>query len=256
MDERLPSRHLDALTIAELDAGVLDAVRAAGVSAHLATCRSCRSLQADLSELSQLLGMAPAAPMPADVVERIESALAAAATTRDATPPITQSGAGPVVQLERRRRWLAPLAAAAVTLAAISVGTELVQQNGGGTDGATSAHPAQDTFVEGGLRTDGDPLAGKNKGRTALELSSESFRRDVARKVFGRAAEYRPSKLKEAERCTPDRIAGAGEPLPVLLDGRRAFLYFAGPRSDRLAVAVSCRSGRPIVAARAHLDLD
>lgn len=261
MAERLSSRHLDAPTIADLDAGVLDAARAAAASAHLATCRSCRQVQADLAELSDLLGAATAPTMPRDVAARIDAALTAAAGGPGKTPEVSS----PVVELAppRRRRWLAPLAAAAAAVVAISVAGEVMQPTG--TDDSGSSTANRDTSAEGGGAGDDAPEAASGYGkRKALVLSTDSFKRDVARQVYGRTlagTAKRDHVLAAADElaeqsCAPARIADGGQPLLAFLDGEPAFLYLSGPRSDRLAVAVSCESGRAVVVARTRLDLE
>jgi hypothetical protein len=263
MGERPDEAHLDALTLADLDAGGLGAERAQQATAHLAACPSCRHLQSDLRELSAVLGAAPAPPMPADVADRLDAALATASRTRGKA----EGGAGRVVELApHRRRWVAPLAAAAVTVAAIGVVGEVVRSADTSTD-ATSSSDAEPGFDEGLAAP--PPAAGGEESdqrtgqRRPLVLSLQSFKRDVTRQLSGRApvAAYSWRDLSaedalEQQRCTPDRIAAKGDPLPALLDGREAYLYLAGPASDRVAIAVACKRGVPTVAARARVDLD
>lgn len=256
MVERPSSQHLDASTIADLDAGVLDTAPTAAASAHLLTCRSCRQVRADLAEVSGLLGAATPPPMPDEVAHRIDAALAAAAAARDTSP----DDSDPVVALApRRRRWLAPLAAAAAAVVAVSIAGEVWQPTS--TDDGGSIGAAQDTSAEG----NGTPEAATaSQQPIALVLSSESFGRDVARQLYGPAAAGSPRRVESltaadeyaGQLCPPDRVADGHRPLRVLLDGEPAFLYLSGPRSDRLAVAVSCQDGRAIVAARTRLDLD
>ncbi len=261
MGERPDEGHLDALTLADLDAGGLGAERAQQATAHLAACPSCRRLQSDLSELSVVLGAAPAPPMPADVADRLDAALAAASRTRGKAA----GSAGRVVELApRRRRWVAPLAAAAVTVAAIGVVGEVVRSADTSTDATSSSDAAQ--FFDEGLAAP-PPRAGgeeSNQGtaqRRPLILSTQSFKRDVTLQLSGRTpaaadSALSPEEALEQQRCTPDRIAAKGDPVPALLDGREAYLYLAGPASHRVAIAVACERGVPTVAARARVDLD
>lgn len=264
MGERPDEGHLDALTLADLDDGGLGAERAQQATAHLAACPSCRRLQSDLSELSVVLGAAPAPPMPADVADRLDAALAAASRTRGKAA----GSAGRVVELApRRRRWVAPLAAAAVTVAAIGVVGEVVRSADTGTDAASSS-AAEPGFDEDPAaphpEAESDQNAQGAGQRRPLVLSTQSFKRDVTRQLAGRAPaaadSWRALSPEEAlaqQQCTPDRIAANGDdPLPALLDGREAYLYLAGPASDRVAIAVACQRGVPTVAARARVDLD
>ncbi len=257
----LPSRHLDAATIADVDAGVLPPADAAAAADHLATCDSCRQIRADLAEVSALLGSAPIPPMPVDVARRIDTALADAADARGSG----SNAAERVVELvPRRRRWLAPLAAAAAAAVGIAVIGQVGNPSGGGVDSATSGS-AEETFQEGGAAVDGPPDAGDLERRPPPELSSGSFRRDVAREVYGRASATPAQDLNrfsveelDGLACTPDRLPAKGraEAMTVLLDGQAALLYLSGPSSDRLAVAVTCQYGRLTVAARTRIDLE
>ncbi|MGI8676633.1 MAG: hypothetical protein ACR2JT_06840, partial [Nocardioidaceae bacterium] len=102
-------RHLDAAVIADLDAGALDAPQAEAAEVHLATCSVCSRLRAELAELPALLAALPAPAIPADVAARLDAAVERAALERSRE----QDAAAVTVLSPRRRRWIAPLAAAA-----------------------------------------------------------------------------------------------------------------------------------------------
>ncbi|MFC5187080.1 anti-sigma factor family protein [Actinomadura harenae] len=128
----MKSPHLDYDTLADLAEGLLEDDRVASANAHLDTCAECRERSADLVDVSRLLAEAPLPSMPAELAERIDSALAAE-SLHTAT----------VVSLEQRRKqrhWrvLSAAAAAMVVLGGgAAVGTNLLR-GGGSHDGSAS----------------------------------------------------------------------------------------------------------------------
>lgn len=79
--------HPEVAEISALAEGVLSPSRSADVREHLADCELCKDVRNSLSEIRDLLGTLPGPPrMPADVVGRIDAALAAEALL-DATAP-------------------------------------------------------------------------------------------------------------------------------------------------------------------------
>ncbi|MFG2882949.1 anti-sigma factor family protein [Streptomyces sp. NPDC048297] len=74
--------HPDAAEISDLTEGLLAPDRSADVQRHLEGCEACADLHGSLEEIRGLLGSVPAPePMPADVVARIDAALATEART-------------------------------------------------------------------------------------------------------------------------------------------------------------------------------
>ncbi|RKS79304.1 anti-sigma factor RsiW [Actinomadura pelletieri DSM 43383] len=129
--------HLDYDVLADLAEGLLEDDEAASVNAHLDTCAECRDLSADLADVSRLLAEAPAPSMPAELAERIDTAIAAE-SLNTAT----------VVSLEQRRgrrhwRILSAAAAAVVVLGGgAAVGMSAMDDTGG--DSTRAATPPQD----------------------------------------------------------------------------------------------------------------
>ncbi|MFI6021077.1 anti-sigma factor family protein [Streptomyces sp. NPDC051287] len=81
--------HPDVAEISDLTEGLLPAGRTAEVQQHLDTCELCADVLASLTEIQSLLGELPGPQrMPADIVGRIDAALAAEALL-DATAPET-----------------------------------------------------------------------------------------------------------------------------------------------------------------------
>ncbi|MFI5616036.1 anti-sigma factor family protein [Streptomyces sp. NPDC051567] len=80
-------RHPDVSEISDLTEGLLPPSRTAEVSRHLGDCALCADVRTSLEEIRSLLGTLPGPPrMPADLVGRIDAALAAEALL-DATSP-------------------------------------------------------------------------------------------------------------------------------------------------------------------------
>ena len=72
--------HVDPDVLADLQEGLLDGPAADAATAHLADCATCRGDLAALDEVRDLLAGAPdVGPVPADLVDRLDLALAGAA---------------------------------------------------------------------------------------------------------------------------------------------------------------------------------
>lgn len=77
------TRHPDVSEISDLTEDLLPPSRAEDVRGHLADCGICSDVLASLEEIRGLLGALPAAsPMPADVADRMDAALADEARER------------------------------------------------------------------------------------------------------------------------------------------------------------------------------
>lgn len=119
----MKTAHLDYETLADLAEGLLDDEQAASANDHLVDCDECLSRSADLADVSQLLADAPVPPLPIELAQRIDDAIAAESTAAPAaagTPP-------------RRRRNLRLLSAAAAAVVAVGggalVGNELLHSS-------------------------------------------------------------------------------------------------------------------------------
>ncbi|MFB7662713.1 hypothetical protein ACFC1R_02040 [Kitasatospora sp. NPDC056138] len=80
--------HPDIDLLADLAEGLSDPGQAPALRLHLADCPECAETFAALAEVRDLLGAVEAPPMPADIAERIDTALAAEAARRPLTPPL------------------------------------------------------------------------------------------------------------------------------------------------------------------------
>ncbi|GAA4239098.1 hypothetical protein GCM10022254_57780 [Actinomadura meridiana] len=129
--------HLDYDILADLAEGLLEDDEAASVNAHLDTCADCRDLSDDLVDVSRLLAEAPAPSMPAELADRIDTAIAAES--------LNTATVASLEQRRGRRHWriLSAAAAAVVVLGGgAAVGTIAMDDTSGGNGQA--ATPPQD----------------------------------------------------------------------------------------------------------------
>lgn len=119
----MKTTHLDYETLADLAEGLLDDEQAASANNHMVDCDVCLSRSADLAEVSQLLADAPVPPLPLELAQRIDDAIAAESSSSPAA-----AGKPP-----RRRRNLRLLSAAAAAVVAVGggalVGNELLRSS-------------------------------------------------------------------------------------------------------------------------------
>ncbi|MHC5702818.1 hypothetical protein OTC26_015465 [Streptomyces tirandamycinicus] len=159
------AQHPDVSEIADLTEGLLPPTRQAAVRKHLEGCELCSDVRASLDEIRGLLGTLPGPQrMPADIVGRIDAALAAEALL-DATAPdnapadvsretspiprraesspsgrppghaAATTGPGRLSSARRRRRVTVVTAAFGAAAAGVTV---LLLQTSAGTSGDTS----------------------------------------------------------------------------------------------------------------------
>ncbi|MFE9855079.1 anti-sigma factor family protein [Streptomyces sp. NPDC005780] len=171
------TRHPDVSEIADLTEDLLPPSRAEDVRGHLADCGICSDVLASLEEIRGLLGTLPdAEPMPADVADRIDAALAdeaqgrtpfaspasTADVSRETEPAVaakeladrpagrSRSATGPGRRAVRRRRRNAVLGAA-LGAAVVSVSVLLLQNvtPSGSSDGLKAADQGVSASQEG-----------------------------------------------------------------------------------------------------------
>ncbi|TDC62897.1 hypothetical protein E1200_24140, partial [Actinomadura sp. GC306] len=152
--------HCDYDVLADLAEGLLEDDEAASVSAHLDTCAECRDLSADLADVSRILAEAPVPSMPAELAERIDTAIAAE-SLNTAT----------VVSMEQRRgrrhwRILSAAAAAVVVVGGGAVVGSIALDGADGEDG-TAATPPQDNSASADLQ----PKAAAPSAAPAFEVA-------------------------------------------------------------------------------------
>jgi hypothetical protein len=127
--------HSSIDELADLDEGLLEPTRGDDVRAHLVGCLVCRARHEALRDVHDELAVLPPEPMPADVADRIDGALAAAALPRSATvvPLVTPA--------RRQRGWPALAGIAAVVVLLAFVGAVLVghHRNNSPSESASNA---------------------------------------------------------------------------------------------------------------------
>jgi hypothetical protein len=142
--------HLDYETLADLAEGLLDDEQAASANDHLVDCDICLSRSGDLADVSQLLADAPAPPLPVELAQRIDDAIAAESSTSPAA-------AGTPLHRRRQFRLLSAAAAAVVAVGGGAlVGNELLRSSA--SPEFTKSQAAQDP---------GDNSAGSAAGGVA-----------------------------------------------------------------------------------------
>lgn len=230
--------------------GLLPDEERAEVERAAAEDPSTAALLAELGGVPALLASDPPEPMPADVVARIDAALADEAAAAKAAE--SSESLAPVRSLpSRRRRWLAPALAAAAAVGVVGLGAHVVT-SGMGSGASQEAESATDAGA-GADEAAGDPASqpdsldrpenGATEGRRGddfVELSAESFPEDVASafadgpRTFARdrVADYllRGDGLayEESRGLIVEAGCGfdlpSGRVLPVRLDGEAAVL--------------------------------
>jgi hypothetical protein len=203
------------------------------------------------SEVRQLLAEARHdAPIPTDVADRLDTALAGLTRDEPGAP-----GVAPVVDLaaRRRRRNAAALlaSAAAVIVAGFGIGQVIDVGSSGDSDDATSAgagadreDAGNDSSDTGGGSSLGDsPEAAPDMTavQTPLTLRSSHLRSDVTDQLRGRpaaadGAEEAPAEGFAAIGCPqpgPQSKFGLGELFPALYDGQPAVLALRPPADGK-----------------------
>ncbi|MEV4251921.1 hypothetical protein AB0J52_01995 [Spirillospora sp. NPDC049652] len=232
--------HLDYDTLADLAEGLLEDDRAASANAHLDTCAECRDRSADLADVSRILAEAPLPPMPAELAERIDSALAAE-SLHTAT----------VVSLEQRRKqrhWrvLSAAAAAVVVLGGgTAVGTAILR-GGGSHDGTVTNNvpPVSDpsgpkhTYVSGGAAP--APAGGYQIVSTGTDYRAASLGPQLKRAVGEHAGSQ---TLQGSQTAVQECVAAVAKTVrPVLVDqasydgAPAVVIALPGPSSGRYDV--------------------
>lgn len=233
-DQPTPGRvtHVDLVTLADLDEGLLGRAAEFRVRAHLAGCPECTTRLASVAGVRVALAGATVETMPASVAARIDASLAAA----ELLPPVVDR---PEVRTGRKIRWrpsgglLAGGAAASIVLLLFGALVLGALRDGGGSRGGSNA---------GAAKSATGPQA------RAPGVVSASGRNYNAKTLHTAVAELlsRPGALVSGSaRAAGDAKAGAAQlPDPVALD--RCVAELAGrPGVSPLAVDLGRYAGRP-----------
>jgi hypothetical protein len=142
------TEHLDVDALADLEEGLLDRDHVAAARAHVAGCPHCRAELAALTGVRErLAAAAEVEPMPAEVVARLDRALAAVAA-EPASTAVTRS----VIPLRepqrsspRGLRWLQAAAVVVLILAGGAVAVSALRgADNGSSDNASTVAGAAD----------------------------------------------------------------------------------------------------------------
>ena len=191
--------HVDPDVLADLQEGLLDGPAADAATAHLVGCAACRGDLAALDEVRDLLAGAPdVGPVPADLVDRLDQALAGAA----AEPALAVASTtvvplrAPETKSPRGMRVLQIAAVLVLVLAGGAIGVSALLNGGGNSDdaGTTSADAGGDASAE-------TAAAGHLPGdrhRPRLDRDDPAGRRARARRRRARPGRRRPARAPPA----------------------------------------------------------
>ena len=265
--------HLDLDGLADHLAGEVDASR------HLATCSGCTARLSELAGADHLVlaALRPLTdpPLPADVADRLSTALAAeppltgeppsngesaSAAPLPATTP-TAAREATVVPLDdrRRRRAWVPAAAAGLVLAAGGlIGYAVVTGGQGSVDTSTAAPGVADEAAESGARGGfptvasgldyGDAAAVTAALPTVLDGTADAGRFVTAPSMAAPdPAAAQPPAAPAPAASTADPLARLRDPV-ALADCLAAVLDPADPAEQPLALDYAAYQGRPVLA--------
>ena len=221
--------HIDPEELALDQAGAVERERSEQIAAHLAECPDCRARAEAIRAVSAALRVAPAAPMPSDVADRITAALAeerAATTAQQSQSAATQT----VVPLSGKRGWfrganVAALIAAAAAIALIAAIAVSHFSAGNSPGGATAENPTTITGNTGLMTaaertalqrlTSSDPTD-YSPGRIEAQLSREVYASEATP-----ASSPRPMMAPRTNQST--KKTPSSSPSPAILGGSASF---------------------------------
>ena len=241
------SSHLDPDQLADLQEGLLEASAAATATAHLAGCANCSAEAAALRAVTQqLVAAGDVGPMPADIAERLDIAIAEAQDDSTAT-------AKNVIPLSSRRstwstrKWLQ----VAAGLVLIVTGSAIVLPTlTGVADRSANETAAKSTSEDAG--TD-DKVTGTNSTLMAIETGANYTEKtlpgEVSRRLTAPQA-YEAAGAPSSRQGPQSPIAASGSSDanrladPEALAGCVAALTPDSPGGDVVLVDVAKFNGK------------
>jgi hypothetical protein len=202
--------HSSLDELADLDEGLLQPSRADEVRAHLAGCAACRDRHQALRDVHDELAVLPPETMPPGVVEKLDRALAAAATPRSATivpfAPVAQRRRG------QHRPAIAGVAAAIVVIGFFAAFVVGALGHGGTSDGG-SASAGSGSAVQRGL----SPLSTSHftKSVSSKTFTHTTVDAEVRRLVSGQAGAA--GSLGPSTTSDNQSLAGLAKRVPLTL---------------------------------------
>ncbi|MET7286760.1 hypothetical protein [Streptomyces sp. NPDC005573] len=259
--------HPDVDEIADLTEGLLAPDRSTDVQRHLDGCVPCADVRASLEEIQGLLAAVPSpSPMPADIVDRIDAALAVEARVSRETPPPLSTVAPMTPEVreasslserpagrprattgpgrkdrgrDRRKRTVA--LGAVLTAAVLGTGSLLILSLGGGngtsSDTAAGDKTAPTTSAFSGASVQSQvqdllaarkgPQRGSERPQRGIEPGQNAPGTTESANTFAQTAVSVPACVRKAVRSTSD-VLGAKTGTYA---GRSAYLVVV-PASD------------------------
>jgi hypothetical protein len=253
------ARHPDAVDLAEYAEGLLDESRRQAVEGHVPDCADCTHVLAELAALPRAMAQARVPPLPDDVAIRLDQAIAAEATTRASECGGTAARVAPI---RRPRRWLAPLASAAAVIAAIAIVVPSIDI--GSNDSADSAGGADRAATSREFEDRASGLRGLAPQSGSVALTSTHFGREVIDAYYSGSGSVRVAKrlvsapTDRAYRDTTESVPGlcslaSGSPVPggevdaITLDGDPARLLRRDKGDAVDVIAFVCDANGPQV---------
>ncbi|WP_069171613.1 hypothetical protein [Streptomyces griseus] len=261
-------QHPDVSEISDLTEGLLPPSRAEALRRHIGACAPCGEVRASLEEIRSLLGTVPSEePMPADVADRITTALAAEALptpagtsehvsreTRDQSPDGTaperpqghpRGATGPGRRSGRRRRRAlvlgTALGAAVVGMSVFMLQTVQRSGDSAGTQADHGLSAASDEkrreFAEGTLERDVHTLL-SDTDRSAKQDEPSMDTQASPRNLSPGASSPHTPLLAPAVEVPPCIQQGTGRDAPALAveegryEGTAAFLVVLPHATD------------------------
>lgn len=249
--------HPDVSDISDLSEGLLSPSRSEDVQHHLEKCAACADVHATLEEIRGLLGSLPdPGPMPADVADRIDAALAAEAlpdagtsaearvsretssvTDRPIGRPHAATGPGRKGRARGRRRRKAALGAV-FTAALLGAGALFLHSSGDEKPATT----AQDTFSGSSVKKQVTDLlstqrnrqrdSGTSKPHLGIESQTETPGSAASANTFIQPSVPVPDCVREGINNTGDALAAK----TGTYDGKSAYLVVMSVSGDSTKV--------------------
>jgi hypothetical protein len=234
------TEHLDADALADLDEGLLDRDHVTSARAHVAGCPQCRAELAALTGVRErLAAAAEVEPMPAEVVARLDRALAGVAA-EPASTAVTRS----VIPLRepqrsspRGLRWLQAAAVVVLILAGGAVAVSALRGSDDNNDTASTAAGAADKSGREAANGTTYPVTASGRHWTKTTVEAE-----VPRLLAGTLSPTLPPSSFSTEADTGG--GGGTAEAPRALAGVPAARLAGGPATP-LAVDLATFDGQP-----------
>jgi hypothetical protein len=259
-DGPVPARHThghpDVETLAALDADALEPSAVAEVRDHVDGCAQCQGTIAELRDVRSRLAALPAPQLPAQVADRIDTALrevAAGGTPAAASSAVTQLNEQRA-RRTRRNRWAGLAAAALAVIAAGAAGFAISQSSNGGSAGssvavsggqATKKAPAHSRVGAPERRTAGPGAVGAGPDYTAGSLAAA-----IPSIVRGGGVAGAMSDPDRRAGCARALVGAGHPPLAVTsarFEGRAGYVFVfptgVAHRADVYVVGPGCSAG-------------